>query len=366
MIEILKKEKTWISKKCKSRLKMQNPELFEFDFKAFLFKFKIFIAKKNSWIYLVPLMALLFYFCFFDISFIPIIFNYNVEKVDDIAKILDSRIQNFATIISVAFVIIGLIINNLSIKQRDTYALLNEITFLYPILYYSMFLLGFMLLFSHLRDTINVDVLIRSLSLSFWLILFSLLMIAILFLKIILVTDPVKITNHILEKLFFETKNIIVRDFSEKFSRIIYIEELNKTNAKLLKDNNQLINTICLYEIQENKFIKDINVYGIMEYIKSLKSKQNLIYEPISINNFTTSTQKVFYSNVDIKNFSERIKKYIQISNNSDNVNSIDDIFKNLYDKQRFAIENNSQELQDLILKSIDKINFIYNEIISI
>ena len=168
-----------------------------------------FILSKSSWWFFIILFILMFTITLNDIqNQISIIlefnlynyFNFNLDK-NEVITMLDSRIINISAVFSISFIIIGFVINNIKRYNHILYDLIYEKIKIFPILYFSLSLIGMLIISSSLRNILSSETLLNILLLGTSLIIFDLFIIGYMFIKVIAILKPVYVYNTLYNKL---------------------------------------------------------------------------------------------------------------------------------------------------------------------
>lgn len=177
--------------------------------------FNDFAKSSKSWKLYIFLILLSFSFCncklqnyltyYFDFNF----YNFSGIKVgfELACKMIDSSIGFVAAIFSIAFIIIGFLISTIKSHQEDTYDMIYKNILLFPTLYLSLTIMGFLMVFSLLRDSLNSITFINIVLWETFLIIVTLFRIGILFIKVIEHIKPKNVYNY----YFLEIKKIAKR-----------------------------------------------------------------------------------------------------------------------------------------------------------
>ncbi|RZK59574.1 MAG: hypothetical protein EOO91_04805 [Pedobacter sp.] len=191
-----------------------------------------YLSKRNNWWMIFGIVVALFLILTFAniglLSFISL-----SDKTTSI--IIDQRISNVATIVSMTMAVIGLLLSNLAVKDSQTYKLVFIRSRLYLILYYTLSVIFCLIVTSTLRDTIkDADIYGQAVLAGTYLSLTILFAIGYLFRRIIHFANPSKI-QEILKRQWFEEarKNLLIH-LMEKYSHATFIELMKKHNVEEL------------------------------------------------------------------------------------------------------------------------------------
>ncbi len=215
--------------------------------------------------------------------------------------IIDQRTANLATIFSITLVVIGWLLTHISIKESISFQMLFKHTYLYPIFYFIISLIGCMMIFSLLRheELINMGNIVIAGTL---LILFALVLIVFLFVRLIKVVDVnfyyVSLEKQVMVAVFkmarseiMERKSLkLYKSFCEKLGfrdGIQFMTDLTqhtnininqqRENMSLSKESNPINFPVI------NKRVKDVNLCCISYALRNVSINNNSYYRPLHL-----------------------------------------------------------------------------------
>ncbi|MDP1812820.1 MAG: hypothetical protein Q8K92_00060 [Leadbetterella sp.] len=182
------------------------------------------ISSKGSWPYIIiGIFLFLVVGQVFQPDFLRVI-----NLTDKTAKdLIDQRIGNLAAIFSITMVVIGWLISQVSIKESVSYQLLFTETFLYPIFYFILTLIGFLMLCSLLREEQWFDLGASVIS-AMYLIIFALAAVAILFTRLIKAIGTAFFFQSLEKQVMKEMNRIAKPVIVTKKSQSLYLDHCRK------------------------------------------------------------------------------------------------------------------------------------------
>ncbi len=176
------------------------------------------------------------------------------------SNILTSGLSLIATIFSIAFVIVGFLISSLKSYQEDTYDMIYKNIRLFPTLYISLTIIGSLVLFSLLRDSLNCATFVNLVVWGTFLILINLFIIGSLFVKVIAHIKP----SYVYHYYFIELKKV-----SDRLNGGF---KINKNKRKLEEMKVSLDERLS--NASSNGEIDNLShILSVIEEITKLKSK---------------------------------------------------------------------------------------------
>ena len=271
----------------KRRLKEANNDLYNARNLSLKLKIKKVVTARDSFKYIFILVVLLIGVCQFDFGFLNSHIKINYVLFKDI---VDNRINNVVTITSISLVVVGFLINNIKEKNKDTYELLFEETKLYPIVYFILGVIIFLLLASFFRNAvleINHYKLFNLLIIGMLLIILVIICIGYLFSKIILITNSAHLNDIFTKKLIDTVKQVMYQEKISQISKEIFSERFSNYGIILSTSYGARHPNQINLKVKKPKMISDIDMDGFERSIRNLSLtdiQANLDFLPISIN----------------------------------------------------------------------------------
>lgn len=259
----INKTKTWfqvqfsnllnIFFKIKSSFKLSQKRIF-FAFQDL----KNYTYKGSSWFFYVFFIGFSFFLCNYKFqNYLSQYFNcniYNLIKIDfDLAqKLMDTSIVSISAIFSISFIIIGFLISILQKYYEDFYDLIYNNIKLFPILYISLSLIGFLIIISSFRQSINPSTFINTSVWGIFLIIIILFFIGYLFNKVIFHIKSKNVYNYIsneIKKYAIRVKyNYKTEKNKKEFTEMKAILQKRLFYVSTIGDIENLDNILSVYE----------------------------------------------------------------------------------------------------------------------
>jgi hypothetical protein len=308
-MKILRKSNKWLLHRINSQLRSSYQELYHFDLKNW---FHNFLCDKRS--------GLNVFFSAIIIFFIILLVPVDFMKLDkeSVPIMLDQRISNLATIISLTLVIFSLLINNIAVKETFAYRILFRHSYLYFTLFFALTVIGVLILatnFRHYNDEIIVRRIAVAASILAVIILF---LIGVLFVRLIFFLDTNEIHKIYRAELHTEAIRLIKLQLQIIYSKKTYIDivssyGLGKFNPVAFRNTLQYAEEFG--ESIELKTISDVKI-GEIEKSLRLMQKENilLIFNPIFIGYSFRKDERLFWyennyrSNQRFLNLKEKLR----------------------------------------------------------
>jgi hypothetical protein len=272
------------------------------------FRLRNFFVSKRSWIAIIPgtlitfvlfslvswLFKELYYFHFF--YFIKL-------KYETAVSLLDGRLANIATIMSINFAVVGFLFSNLASKNKESYQIMASETKLYPIIYFGLSLVASLTLLSLFRDTMSPHLFISAVTLGIYLILAMLFFIGFLFKNLLQFTNPDHM-NDLFKKNFLANIRVvgeenIIKDISQE----IYCEELEKIGLPLVNfySKSENLKSVILKSDGQG-IIKDIKISAIIKFLKNVKdlNPEKSCYYSIGVLSSFSRNLELFELNIEL------------------------------------------------------------------
>lgn len=351
--------KNGLKYKATQEAKKNHPEIFDSPFKTNYNQFKEYIFDRKRWWFI----ALVIFFIFL----ITIIFDIGISSFICITNstsriIVDQRTANIAVIVSITLVVVGFLINNLAIKNSYAYHLLFKHSYLYPIIYLTLSLIGGFFVVSTLRDSIDDNKFTNVVVIGTLIAICVLFLIGFLFRTIIMFTDRVVIKNLIDNYFFNEAKKLLKEHLIKIYSGKLFKELMINRGAKEYNlkdafdfDPTKLKATESNSEPEKEKpkrLIKDFNLNGISKYYKRKSNTQNIIFDNIIIGETITRLDNYIWERgVDNTPKEKRILKRSLKTISYPKKKKDPFIVRKYYEEQieNFTEENRYRELDDVL-----------------
>ncbi|MDQ6482573.1 hypothetical protein [Dyadobacter sp. LHD-138] len=176
-------------------------------------------------------------------------------------KVLEQRISNLATVISMTLAVIGFLLTNLANKESFIYKLLFKKSKFQPVLYFICWTIASLIGLSTFQDVINGEILDRLIQAGSFLVVIGLFFLIVLFRDLLNFTDTSKIQSYIESGMLAELNDLIVDDCIRITSKE-YFEEW------LLAKGDSIKNLSHEHEIIEGAFeIYDIDLRLLANYL---------------------------------------------------------------------------------------------------
>lgn len=213
--------------------------------------------------------------------------NFMKISAADIPAMLDQRIANIATIISLSFVVFTLMINNIAIKETFAYRILFKHSYLYLTLYVALTFLAFLLLTTNFRAYTTNTFVLKVAVIGSVLAVIIVILIGILFYRLIYFLDTVRIHEIYREELLDEAMNVIKLQLEQLSSVTVYHNMC--THYGMTETTPYGIESALRYRDPTNqnnnfKIVKDIKIGKIEGCINTLvQDDRPVIFNPIYI-----------------------------------------------------------------------------------
>lgn len=242
-----------------------------------------FFDRKRWWVIALFVGLILFGSLFFHF------FEYINIDLASSKTIIDQRITNLAAIIAMSIAVVGFLISNLAVKEAFAYEMLFTKSKLYPIIYFTLSLIGYLIIISTLRDYITSEFIYSRLVVTgTYLALAVLFLIGYLFRIIIRYTNSRKIHELLEKQLLHEGRGYLKQELIKHYSQVEYNRFIRLIKVSLF-DVSMHINLDELVitdkvgkpsediKITQNKIIDDIDLYGLAVFVNFKKQTSNEI-----------------------------------------------------------------------------------------
>lgn len=304
-IPIFRRNNNWLRYRVLLIMKEHHNDLFVPIHKTLWRDFWFYISDSKRW-WLVVLLALGFLSLspFINLSFL------NILKIEPATAIyiVDQRAANIATIISITLVVVGFLINNLSVKSPVVYRLLFKYSYLHPIIYLTLSTIAYFIVVSTLRDTLSSFVFTRIVLAGTYLSFVILFLIGFLFQKVFRFSNKNEIIKILADELLHEASEKTKQILLLKYGKQIFNDEMKKKGASEYdwSENWEYFNSkieiteVTDKEIQTKqkdfKIIHDINLVAVSDFISKIGlNEQHHHNWPVHLNffSFHSNRQKI-------------------------------------------------------------------------
>ncbi len=301
-MDIFRKNNKWLRHRTISHLKENHKEICEPRHKSIVRQFKNFATESNQWWFIfLSVLAIFLISPLVNIGFL------NFLEIDHktATLIVDQRTANVAAIISITLVVVNFIITNLANKSPIVLGLLFKKTFLYPIIYLTLSVIGIFIVISTLRDTIQQPfVFIRFVLTGTYFALLILVLIAVLFRKVLLFSNEREVDKMLDEELMIEAKQNLKQILIHRHSEDIFVSTMKENGAKEYDWSHSWgsINTIVeVEETTKNKkekkenLLYDVNLNSLTNFIKNKKTNEDVLYQKLSLDKTVINTDNFIW-----------------------------------------------------------------------
>lgn len=338
-------------------LREKNAELFAYRNHYLKNRFLKWATEQHSYQFIFILMGTLVALCFCPMNICSVMgmeclhWTFIDKELAD--TLIDNRISNVVTITSITLAVAAVLLNNFALKNKETYDLLFKITYLYPILYYVLMVIGVLILVSFFRNLLYDYQYINLAMLSMLLIILILISIGFLFSKIIQVTNP----------------DVIYKIFADNFISIamhtLYFEKLNKVSLSIYKafvlKHGKIVHSsysalfpksVTLFLSKKNNRIVNVDLKQLDSCLNNLNfnlSKNQIEFIPFGLNDrvfMDTNKQLAFIP--DNTNqffaFQNAINDCVKIGATLKDFPNFETVKLKLYQKTKDSIETKNNE----------------------
>jgi hypothetical protein len=362
--------------------KQKFPIVFPTTIKRFYNSFLKIISSKAGGLLVICFAFLFIIFGqFFHPHFLQVI-----PLSDNVAKIIvDQRTTNLATIFSITLVVIGWLITNTSIKESISFQLLFKKTYIYPIFYFVISLIGFLMIASLLREANWIDLGKLVISATY-LILIGLTAITFLFFRLVTVVRTnffyASLEDEVMEEVIISAREEILRRKSTKIYKdccqqlglldgISFGTDLSSHKginitplSKNIKDDTSVD---FFLTPKKNYLIADVNIASLKKQIEAIEFKGTNYYRPISLGYTINENYNPFYFDSQTENVSKIIngvKKSFKIKISKKMKNHAKPNLDYLCQRFEKDVEDGKKENIEMALAIFSKIFLLENQII--
>jgi hypothetical protein len=263
------------------------------------------LSEKEGW-WIVLFLLLIFFVIgnIIDFDFLKVI---TLDRETSVL-LADQRTINIAAIFSITLIVAGFLINNIAVKSPVTYKLLFKESYLFPTIYMTLITIAIFIIISTLRNTefefFNLTRFVLAGTYLSFLILF---MIGYLFRTIILFTNDGEIASMIKKQFIQEAKLKMRSALTAKYSRNIFIRELEKAGANQY-DFSQILATAEKIDamVLSDKEVKNIDKQTVIVTDVNLFFLKFLVWFNTKIRN-----ERVYFQPLQIGEPTDRREDYI-------------------------------------------------------
>jgi len=304
-------------------IKSKHHELHKALKKDCFVNFLDYIFDKERWWLIIILVAIFIFIGMLNIplpNFLYFSFTYDSAKI-----IVDQRTANIATITSVTLAVVGFLISNLAVKEAYAYGLLFKRTYLYPIIYFILTTIGYLMIVSLFRDTFLRDDLTKShfnraVVLGTYLALTTLVLIGFLFRRIIAFTNGKEIRKMLHDELLFEARANLYTSLYKNYSQNEYNIFLVNHGAKkydwleALGNAQPKFTVVDPEQIEEyvnprnEKLLYNIDLEELAVFIRANSSSERVYYTDLYLGCLVNDGDNFIWANDRENSISEKKK----------------------------------------------------------
>jgi len=265
--------------------------------------------------------------------------------------------------------VVGFLMSNLAVKESFAYKILFKNSRLYPIIYFILSVIGSLMIISLLRDSINDNIYSKLVITGTYLVLLVLFLIGYLFRSIIHFTNSKKIQDLLHSELIIEAKENLRNALFKKYALNLYDSLMLENGAKeynwsvafdksavsigkpqIIKLSDTQLDKI----FPQGKFLLDVNISKIINFISCKKKNGNIYYKRLQLGEETLETDNYIWleSIENSEKEKKKLKKYLILKKNTKIKESKYEV-RNYFDEklEQYSEEGRHQGI-DLILKS--------------
>jgi len=358
-MKIFRTDNNWLRHRTVTYLKKNHKDLYEPTHKSIIRKFKNFVSESNQWWF-----VFLFVLTLFLISPIIHFDFFNFLKIDNKTAmiIVDQRTANIATIISITLVVVGFMLNNLALKLPFVYELLFKKSFLYPIIYLTLSVIGIFIAISTLRDTLSSFMFTRFVLAGTYFAILILVLIAVLFRKVLLFSNEKEIEKMLDEELMIEAKHNLKQILLQKHSEEIFISIMKENNAKEYdwsyswSSFNKVVEvgetTTKIQKEENERLVYDINLDSLSSFIKNKNTNDEIFYQKLCLEKIITDTDNFIWvqNNSNTKKEKTKLRSSLVLKGKPKKQKDNDAMRKFYDDKfERLSEQDNHRSMEQIL-----------------
>ena len=322
-------------------------------------KFKDFISGQSSWMIIIVILAIVYVICYLYSYFFYRYFLFlNLINLDFSLslQLIDLRTSNIITFISISFIVIGLLINNIKEKNKITYDIILKNINLYPTMYFSFLIIIVLLIQSTFRQNLDPYFFQNCSIINIVMIVIVLIFILILFYNVIKCIDIAYLNNLFTQELKFQAEYQLLTDLIQLKSLNIYrkslleigLDEYNYFNAKHHK-----------LQIKNKGFLKDIDLNRLIKLVKTCKIKG--LFYPLFLGQYFSLNLNVFEFDKKLsKSTKQKIRKTFKMSKKSFIGLKYIDYYELIIDRLMQSVENSDNTKLNNVLENLEMLQEIY------
>lgn len=209
------------------------------------------------------------------------------------AILVDQRTSNIATIISMTLAVVGLLLSNLAFKEGRVYRFLFIRSYMYPIIYYILSVIGCLIIISTLRNTLSPDWFNRLVLSATYLVVAIPFMIGYLFRKIIIFASSDLLMEQFKEQYLREVKSGLYLELLSHHSKNAFLDVMKQEGLEEYRSDWGPSVRGILFSEGHMDFKKDLLVTDVsLSILKSLLKKypsaeKRYFIGPMTINEVT-------------------------------------------------------------------------------
>jgi phosphatidylglycerophosphate synthase len=282
------------------KIKSANPEIYKSNINNQKNKFLSYLSMRSKW-----WITFLIVIAIFSLGFIGCF----IEKLDDtekLNKLINTRITNIVTIVSIAIIVIGLLINNTIRYEKHKFEIILKETYISLIITFFLSTISSMIILSIVSFFIESDKLIAFVLISHLMILTNIFLIGFLFVRIVSILQHSNFekfyVNYLNEKYKIELFKVFYKSISKYLLKKSYskVDSIGSYFGNLNFDSSN--KKITAIDLKNNKpvLLTDIKVKKLEEKLIKLNGKINnfnITYKDSYIHKELLNDYTVFWIN---------------------------------------------------------------------
>lgn len=302
MITFLRNNNNWLKHRAYKAIREDHPI---FEKEGFIVKTLNYCFDEKRWWLAGLILATLF----FSLPFVP--FHWiNVLRYDSEGRyynIIDQRVANTVTLISVMIAIVAFLLANLAIKEPNSYKMMAKKTLLFPTIYFILGTAVSFLFLSLLRDYYNNGQFSRAVTTGTYFLVLSIIFAGALFRRLFLFTNSSYIISVYSKEAIRELKAVMMKALIHNYSRKILEQEmqaggLQPVNRYNVEHGEHTVIVNATEEIEVGQFysfeVVDVNLRRVRHILRRLRKHDwTGRYVLAAIGSYTSPNQVLFWFN---------------------------------------------------------------------
>ena len=357
--KIIRKNKNWLRFQTESELKKIHPDLFPSQRQRILKKINDFITNGGSWWFVILLVFLLFVVG----SFINFYFvEYKTSK-----ELINNRIRDLSTLFSISLVVLGFMLNNIAQKSSLILRILFKEIYMYPIIYFSLSVIGTLILVSIFVDILPEEKFKNLFVTGVILLILVLFLIGFLFTKAFLFVGKSEIDERLKKELLIEGKKNMIELLIEMRSYSVFLSFMEENGIEK-QDNHRVSPGFSSFEnllfgsdlfrtVSQSDCIGDINLKVLSDKIKKQNDQKPILCNTLGIGEDLESDKPIFkIGNREITLNNSLVKNLLCFGKIS---NKKQFIFRDYFDKE--FKKHSKDGVYDEMNKILENYHELYN-----